>query len=377
MQTGADVLRGTDWTRTFHAYGQGSDAPEHLVLLFGGDTEGHERALEYLYGAILHQGTVYPATAPAALLVAGVLPGAPADLRRDLLGFLSRVGSAVGPSCPEEPVPDRLPAAEVERIHTAMGSEDEEEAAGVWEEEAVGVLMRRGVEELRAAAPVLYEAVRPFLTHTDRRTRMRAVEAAGALARLGGLEPDLSGAADMAETRDEGAAIVLALGQNGVDTAEFLSHADPAIRACAALAPGQSTNPAATRELAAALADPGAADAWFEDRPDRFCGHVRLTLVGVLAERSTPADAERLLPVLQALVPLSSTYTGAVEISPLPAPAFPDGEPGAPTELQRAYLSAVVDHGPLWEGGVANFALALRLLGLPCTREGLLELAIR
>lgn len=405
MQTGPDVLHTTDWTRTFHAHGSGADAPERLAPLLTGGTCERRHALDYLYGAILHQGTVYPATVPAALFVAGILDrpelddlardsvseatgAAPCPLRRTLLGFLTEVAdsAAVSPAPADateatdaEPVArEPLPEDERARLLDAVLADDEE----VWLEDGMAALMDRAAADLRAAAPALHEAVRPFLTCADPLTRIRAVEAAAATARLGDLALDLSGAADMAETRDEGAVIVLALGEHGADTTEFLTHADPAIRVCAALAPSQRGNPAATEELVAALAAPAEADEWFTTRPAFFPARVRFTLVRVLAERSTPEDAERLLPVLRTLASLTSVFVATEDAGPLLTLAFPprsgNEAPRPPvrtpeelTGVQRDYLRVLADSDGFWHDRIANFRAALARLGLPQERDGL------
>ncbi|WP_017569615.1 hypothetical protein [Nocardiopsis halotolerans] len=399
MQTGPDVLRSTAWDRTFHAHGSGADAPERLTPLLTGGTCERKHALDYLYGSILHQGTVYPATVPAALFVAGILDrpelddlardsiseamgAAPSPLRQSLLGFLTDVAdsaAAFAASTDATPVA-RAPLSEDERVRLidAVLADDADDEA--WSEGGVETLMDEAADDLRAAAPALNEAVRPFLTCHDPLTRIRAVEAAAATARLGGLALDLSGAADMAETRDEGAVIVLALGECGGDTTEFLTHADPAIRACAALAPSQRDNPVATGELVAALAGPAEADAWFTTRPAFFPARVRFTLVRTLAERSTPEDAARLLPVLRALAPLTSVLTAAEDAGPLLALAFPprDGDEKPPvrarnleelTGVQRDYLRVLADSDGFWHDRIANFRVVLARLGLPGERE--------
>ncbi|MFL1381026.1 hypothetical protein [Nocardiopsis protaetiae] len=304
MSTGNDVLAATDWKKTFHAYGLGTDVPEHLSLLLSDDRTDHARALEHLYSALVHQGTVYSATVPAARFVAQVLADprldAPVDgtpLRARLLGFLRDAAEGIAGHLyePAPPVPDE---AERDRVYAALASDDEDEAIDIWEDEAFESLMyhEAGVA-LRDAAPELHAAVHPHLTHPDRLTRIHAVEAAGAVARLGGPAPDLSGAADMAETRDEGAVIVLVLGETGVDTTEFLTHADPAIRACAALAPGQRGNPAALAELLEAVRDPEAAQGWFDRCPERFAGPqwVRSVLLREAVLRGGPDVVERVL----------------------------------------------------------------------------------
>ncbi|KOX15409.1 hypothetical protein [Nocardiopsis sp. NRRL B-16309] len=388
MQTGLDVLHTTDWDRTFHAYGVSGDAPGRLSGLLADDPDTLTRSLDYLYSAMLHQGTLYPATVPTVLFVAGLLerpdtgrphPEAGAGrepLRAALLGFLrdTAESAAIPGTDAELAERARLSPSERDRVLGAIRADDEQ----VWEEPALEALTWQAVVDLRAAAPVLRDAVQPLLTCPDALLRSRAVEAAAAVAALGGLDLDLSGAADMAETRDEAAVIVLAKGEAGGDTSEFLTHADPAIRACAALAPALSGDPRATRVLVEALEDPREADQWFGNRPAAFGGHVRFTLVRTLAERAGPEDAARLLPVHRRMAALSSAYTAEADCGPLLDLAFSrapgNGAPHEPTAVQKAYLRALLDNDDIWAGTVANFSVRLKALGLPMDREGVQEL---
>ncbi len=304
MDTGPDTLRNSDWDRTFHAYGCAADLPGALAAVLSGDAVAFGGALDHLYGAVLHQGTVYPATAPAALFLAGGLGlsaldtvveervSGPITGRVVLLEFLA--GAALASLIDHDtgtPAPAPVPETERDRVIAMMRSEDEEEAIAAWDEPVVERLMLDGLADMRAAAPALADAVRPFLTHPDRSTRIRAVEAAAALCRLGAGTPDLSGAADLAECRDEGAVIVLALGDIGEDTTEFLSHADPVVRVCAALAPALRNDPAALAELRSALTDPDAVEAWFTTPPSLFALGGRDVLVEALAASSNATRA--------------------------------------------------------------------------------------
>src|SRR5260221_14281034 len=67
------VLEETDWGALSHAYGVAADAPSRLTGLLSGDPAACADAVGYLDAAILHQGSIYPATAPVALFVAGIL----------------------------------------------------------------------------------------------------------------------------------------------------------------------------------------------------------------------------------------------------------------------------------------------------------------
>jgi len=52
------------YARLPHAYGIATDAHEHLQLIISAESEANEKAWEYVYGAILHQGTPFPAAVP-------------------------------------------------------------------------------------------------------------------------------------------------------------------------------------------------------------------------------------------------------------------------------------------------------------------------
>ncbi|MFI6576235.1 hypothetical protein ACIBFB_10550 [Nocardiopsis sp. NPDC050513] len=305
MRTGTDVLHSTDWSRLLHARGIATDAPEALAPLLDWDETGWRRALDYLYDSVLGGGGVHPATVPAVQFVTGLLDHPVADtvppwegpwprtLRGVLLEFL---GAAARAASANECAGELGAAAEVgedavEDLVRAVADEDAAVDADAMEA-AYTAVGWRAVLDMRVAAPELYDAVRPYLTDADRHVRQRAVEAAGEFAFLAGLEPDLSGAMDLAGTRDEGAAIVLALGRNGHDTAAYLTHADPAIRACAALAPAVRGDAAATRELVSALLRGEEIESWFSVRPGAFGGPVRSTLERELDERAGAEDRE-------------------------------------------------------------------------------------
>src|SRR3954452_6118387 len=66
-------LHAIDWNSLEHAYGPASDAPAELAALLSEDGDTFGNAIAYLDSAVLHQGTIYSATAPAVEFVAGVL----------------------------------------------------------------------------------------------------------------------------------------------------------------------------------------------------------------------------------------------------------------------------------------------------------------
>ena len=62
MLAGLDEI---DWSALTHAYGGAGDVPEQLRALADPDPARREWAVEKLFSNIFHQGTRYPASAPA------------------------------------------------------------------------------------------------------------------------------------------------------------------------------------------------------------------------------------------------------------------------------------------------------------------------
>lgn len=104
--------------------GTAEDTPEHLTALLNPDQHVRSQALDHLHYAVHHQTTLYTATIPAALYVAGILPDSrtawpvdlPGPMRAALLGWLGSVadqaddeaaGRKPGAPGPSAPTPRR------------------------------------------------------------------------------------------------------------------------------------------------------------------------------------------------------------------------------------------------------------------------------
>lgn len=102
-------LAEVPWARLPHAYGPAADVPGLLRDLRASDPAACEQALTDLFASITHQGTRYPATAPAVPFLAE-LATAPDTLSRHHL-LLLLAYAAVGtdwPSLPDGVDPGRL-----------------------------------------------------------------------------------------------------------------------------------------------------------------------------------------------------------------------------------------------------------------------------
>ncbi|MFJ9942727.1 hypothetical protein [Streptomyces erythrochromogenes] len=89
------------WHDLTHAYGPAEDVPELIRALYADDDDTADEAIHELYGTIHHQGTVYPASAPAVPFLAHAVLHAPG--RRDELPMLLAVLADHDPQDTESP----------------------------------------------------------------------------------------------------------------------------------------------------------------------------------------------------------------------------------------------------------------------------------
>ncbi|MFE7504683.1 hypothetical protein [Promicromonospora sp. NPDC057488] len=388
--TTTPLVTDVDWSRLFHAYGVASDTPHHLQGLVSEDDAAFDEALDHLRAAVLHQGTVYPATVPALRVVAGMLHD-PVLRRHDEHGR-SRLASllewvdAVGDSASWHEDASESDGAEptdedVEAFYRAMAADDE----SVWDSDVSNYLWARSIAELPAACGEALASVSTYLGDEDEAVRLASLDA---YVRLAAVQPDpealagpLTAAVDAASGRDERAVLVLGVGDLGADTTRWLADDDLAIRACAALSLTDSAE--ATALLVEALHDPLAADEWFARRPSRFDMRVHFTLLANLLARDVG-----LAELLPACLPVIRAASGGLWANmtwgPILLKAFPGVEfqpgvrPDPPRNLdeaQKAVLRELVANDSLWDGHDGNANLARMRVGLPADRDAVAGLA--
>ncbi|QRV53695.1 HEAT repeat domain-containing protein [Streptomyces californicus] len=97
-------LDAQPWASYTHAYGSAEDVPGHLRALAADDDAAADEAQSELYGSILHQGSVYEASAKAVPFLART---AAAGIRAAevllLLGGIAEGGADPRPTCGAEP----------------------------------------------------------------------------------------------------------------------------------------------------------------------------------------------------------------------------------------------------------------------------------
>lgn len=363
------VIENTDWSGLHHAYGDASDAPDALLALLSEDPESCGAALGYLDAAVLHQGSIYPVTAPAARFIAGIL----GDERTLVL-----CESALPWDDRERP----LRAALLEWLGSVSESvffwddEDDEESEEDADEDEDDDEDAHSVAACRAILRDLYLAVLPFLDDPDSSVRQAAVGAMGHLM----LAPELAEfRGEQAERMErlahhssvaERAAAALTLGNWDLAPQAFLNDPDPSVRAAAALAPALDEDPAALAEIRHALTDPAAADDWFQEHVPQMEGKFRFALIAALLRRTREID--EILPEALAVARMTNAYTVESDWGPLLQRAFPARHiPGTPlTTAQRQFLSTIVDNDECW-GNIANPILWFTKAELPHERASL------
>ena len=154
-------LDALPWASYGHAYGSAEDVPGCLRALAGDDDAAADEAQSELYGSILHQGSVYEASAKAVPFLARI---AAADIRTaDVLLLIG--GIAEGGEDPSPEAGDGPPAEAGDRPPAEAGD-------GLPARENDEVACRRAVV---AQLPLLLGA----LDHQDRAVRQAAAWAAG------------------------------------------------------------------------------------------------------------------------------------------------------------------------------------------------------
>lgn len=353
MRLGWDLLTEIDWSRLSHAYGPATDTPGHLRRLFEDDEDRWAEAIDHLGGAVIHQSTIYPATAPAALVVVGLLedprlarplPGARDErlsIRAWLVGFLAEVAEGTEPDRTREELLD------------AYGEPDDADSADLssWDPESSADF--QAIIACRDIAPALLDPVLGRLRDEDLYVRVEAARTAAALSRVPTLESRrgeiierLEWIARIGDEYYERASVLLKLAALGTVDRTFLADPHPGIRLCAAIAANLSDDPDATREIMTALIDP--VPGWYPDPNLLLFDSPRHLLVDQAIRRTKSFD--ELLPVAVKVAGNATMESGYSDWGPLLAAAFPEPvtDAGSLTAAQRAYLNALIDNDDLW-----------------------------
>lgn len=159
------LLHDTDWAALEHARGTAEDVPAALAALLDPNPAVQAEALDRGLEPLRHQGSIYPATASAALYIAAILP----DPRTTGVGIYDLLESHI-----RQQRPRPLRAALLDWLgFLAYDSDDQNAEIG----------RQRGwadtsLHAVRALRPVLFHAVSAFLHDADPEVRAAALVAA-------------------------------------------------------------------------------------------------------------------------------------------------------------------------------------------------------
>jgi len=373
MLTGIPALEQTDWAKLYHAYGSAADTPKHLRALLDEDAGGREAALDHLWSAVIHQGTPWTVTGPAACVIVGLLADERIDrgempLRAPLLQFLVSVaeaGEQTGRSVEEL---ERMAVYNSDPVKTWDEAFENDDDA------ACNAFYARSILGCMEVAPLLLETMEHDLRSPDPRVRSYAAMGASTLAKASSLsgrakdiEQLLRNMAQTAEDTDERSALVLALGELDTSPSGFLRDPSPAVRMCAALAPKLAEDAVATEVLIKSLEKAGEIDTWFAATPPQIRFHPRFAVVERAIERVK--EFERLINGAEEVIRVTTLYCADFDWGPLLAAAFPDGRGVAETPAQRRFLKALVANEALWDPKFGNADRWFKKAGLPHDRD--------
>jgi hypothetical protein len=371
-------LGAVDWATLRHAYGPAEDLPGLLRRLRSADRKVRKRALSALYATVVHQGTRYPATAPAVPFLVELATAPDTHDRAWLVGLLAY--AAVGYD--RASLPDGILTLDQLRRTT---STREEHKYGPW---AVAAY-----QAVQAALPALL----PLLDdEDDERLRRHTAHLLAwfppfAPASL----PRLRARVHPEPSRDTKATMVVAVGLLAGATGQtsdapwlsaLLAGPDPILRwaaatALARLAPEHPPE-AAVRELLGWVTDRPDTDAFaLEANPNAFPSQDDMPFGNYTLEtlvRPGPAARQRVAEALLAKLHGASGWQAERLLWDLMEATF-QANPRQPpfaglNPLQRRVVGALARTPRIWQAGPGGRSPAYNPLwahGLPSTQQGL------
>lgn len=397
----AQAITKVPWTQLAHAYHSAWDAPMQLKRLTqpNPSKEALKRGIDWMWGSLLHQGTLYSASIPVLWILIDLIAARPRHPAAESILFALQTlcedliyrrdeGDVDLPeplrrSAPGEPLYEVRSEQPLPRSSDdAVGNRAYFSAAQVSQQ-----LLR---ELIRHAIPVIHHC----LTHPLKAVRSAAVAASVGVLQVEPeeIEPliDLNGIIGNPDYEPGSwISVAMILGARGHALNDQLNHTDRRIRLAAAMASSTATDPRSVTELAAAIAEPEWLEESFPDGAAHLDMQLRFHLLEALLARRAAASVER--PVVAALCTLIRTscskYTVDFGWGPLLYWAFPERRIALPQQhpfappparlnsVQAAILQAICENAELWDPHSGNIRMAYSRIQLPYDRNLLCRLA--
>jgi hypothetical protein len=392
------AIDGVPWDHLAHAYAAARDAPVHLRCFVSAERPSDELecAVDWLWGSILHQGSLYSASPPVIWVLVDLLAASPDHPAAEaILGGLATLAEG----ClfmREEPdastdVPIRCngPGDPVWEVWVNAPLPDVQEEIPKEYFSACRVRASCIAQTVAHAAPVVAHC----LDHPREHVRRAAGAAWWSLVQI---VPNAPNAKDRLEGIIGNAlfepgvwlSAIIGLDLLGQNVAPLLLDADRRIRLGAAMAKGTRGVKSSNDELARALRDLEWLEHTFPQGLAHRDMHLRFHVLSELLERCSPTTAgATVIDAMDHLITQrASAFTADFEWGPILLWVFPERRAKLPLRdqdmlplpqrldaAQRVVLDALTKKSDIWNRGSGNAYLALLRVQLPQDRASILQ----
>jgi hypothetical protein len=392
------AIDGVPWDHLAHAYAAARDAPEQLrsFVLAERSSDELESAVDWLWGSILHQGSVYSASPPVLWVLVDLLaafPDHPAT--EDILSGLATLAEGCllmreePDASTDVPVRCNAPGDPVWEVWVNAPLPHAQD--GVPEEYFLACRVRASciAQAVAHAVPV----VASCLDHPSDHVRGAAGAAWWSVVQVVPNAPNAKGLLEgmIGNARFEPGvwlSAIIGLDLIGQSVAPLLQDDDRRIRLGAAMAKGTRDMKSSTDELTRALRDLEWLEHTFPQGLAHGDMHLRFHVLSALLERCSPETAGA--TVIDALGHLitqrASAFTADFEWGPILLWVFPERRAKLPIRdeemlplpqrlaaAQRVVLDALTKKSDIWDRRWGNASLALRRVQLPHDRASILQ----
>ncbi len=387
------------WDHLAHAYHGAWDVPAQLEAFLDTDSsqETLDKAVDWMWASILHQGSIYSASTPALWILIDIISArtdhpAAAPILFAIQTITDGLLFRSDDSQPIEPIRQNAPGEPVYQVWIqkalVMSEDDTEENEEYFE--ACRVTHGQLQALVRHAIPVISHC----LKHSDTDTRTAAVAAGlGAVQVVPDDAKSLFGLIDIVgdSNYDTGTWISVAMvfGALGHDVSKFLGSSDRRVRLSAAMSIGTQGDPRSVTELASAISEPEWLEAEFPNGAAHLDMHLRFHVLGALLDRTDPDATDSV--VVNAICTLIDKRSGSWTVddewgrvlhwafqdrlTKLPRDLPPARLPDSLTSTQAAILRTLCLKDELWDPKNGNASLAYKRIQLPYDRQVLCVLA--